>query len=74
VREDVGVRDPAIQPNHAWRHTFKRLSYTAGIEERVADAIQGHAPRTAGRKYSEPPIQVKAEAVAKVPRFEVPGT
>jgi integrase len=73
VREDVGVNDPAIQPNHAWRHTFKTLSYTAGIEERVADAIQGHAHKTTGRRYGKPTVQVKAEAIAKLPRFEVPG-
>jgi integrase len=73
VREDVGIKDPAIQPNHAWRHMFKTLSYGAGIEERVADAIQGHAPKTTGRKYGRATVQDMADAIAKMPRFEVPG-
>jgi integrase len=73
VRKEVGITDPDIQPNHAWRHTFKTMSHTAGIEERVADAIQGHAPSTTGRRYGGVPLKTKAEAIAKLPRFQVPG-
>ena len=73
VRKDVGITDPDVQPNHAWRHTFKTMSYAAGIEERVADAIQGHAPSTTGRRYGGAPLRAKADAIAKLPRFEVPG-
>jgi integrase len=73
VRKDVGIDDPALQPNHAWRHTFKTLSYTAGIEERVADAIQGHAPKTTGRRYGRPPLSALNEAINLIPRFDVPG-
>lgn len=71
VREGVGITDPNIQPNHAWRHLFKTLSAEAGIEERVADAIQGHAPQRTGRKYGKVNIRTKAEALAKFPRFSV---
>jgi integrase len=73
VRKEVGITDPDIKPNHAWRHTFKSMSYSAGIEERVVDAIQGHAPTTTGRKYGKPSVSALAEAIAKVPRFEVEG-
>jgi integrase len=41
-----GSTDPGIQPNHAWRHTFKRRAARAGIEPRIRDGICGHAPRT----------------------------
>lgn len=71
VRKDVGIIEPALQPNHAWRHRFKSLSLLHGIEERLADAIQGHAPRTTGRKYGSPPVQAMAEAIAKLPRYGV---
>ncbi|GGD58392.1 integrase [Croceicoccus mobilis] len=71
VRDEVGITDKGIKPNHAWRHTFKSLSYTAGIEERVADAIQGHAPATTGRRYGKPPLVALAEAIGKIPRFNV---
>lgn len=71
VRRDVGITDPAIQPNHAWRHLFKTMSYAAGIEERLADAIQGHAPRTTGRGYGGARLPEMAEAINKLPQFDV---
>ena len=71
VRADVGITDPSLKPNHAWRHLFKAMSYEAGIEERMADALQGHAPTTTGRAYGSPSMIAKAEAIAKLPRFEV---
>lgn len=71
VREGVGIVDPSLQPNHAWRHRFKSLSYQYGIEERMADAIQGHAPASTGRKYGQPPVLAMAAAIAKLPRYEV---
>ena len=74
VRNEVGITDPALQPNHAWRHTFKSLSYDVGIEERVVDAIQAHAPKTTGRSYGRPSLKALAAAIAKLPRFDVPGS
>ena len=53
IRTDVGVTDPGVQPNHAWRHRFKTAATRAGIEGRYADAITGHAPRTQGEEYGE---------------------
>lgn len=73
VRNEVGITDPDIKPNHAWRHTFKSLSYDVGIEERIVDAIQGHSPKTTGRAYGSPSLAAKAEAVNKIPRFEIEG-
>lgn len=74
VRKDVGITDPSIKPNHAWRHLFKTLSAEAGIEERVADAVQGHAPRTTGRKYGKVNLRTKAAAVDAFPRFVIDAT
>ncbi|WP_238542202.1 site-specific integrase [Sphingomonas sp. PAMC 26621] len=71
VRAGVGIKEPSLQPNHAWRHLFKALSYEAGIEERMADAIQGHAPTTTGRSYGGPSVVAKAVAIEKLPRFNV---
>lgn len=50
VREDVGITDPNIKPNHAWRHLFKELSHET-MEERMADGVQGHAGGSVGRRY-----------------------
>ena len=71
VRDDVGITDPNIQPNHGWRHTFKSMAIDAGMPERVADAIQGHAPRSVGQTYGSVSLKTLAAAVASLPRYEV---
>jgi integrase len=73
VRTSVGITDPGVKPNHGWRHTFKTRSLLSEMPERVADAIQGHAPTSVGQTYGSVPLSVKAEALAKMPRFDVPG-
>lgn len=67
---NLGVTDPAIMPNHAWRHTFKSICLEAGIEERAADYMQGHAPKGQGRRYGANTILALATQLAKFPRFE----
>ncbi len=51
------VTDPNVQPNHAWRYTFKTLGLQAGIEGRILDDICGHEKRTVGERYSLATIQ-----------------
>jgi integrase len=70
VRE-VGVTDEEVQPNHAWRHTFKQVCDQHEISERVSDAITGHAPATVGRTYGAPTLIGKAEALKRFPRYEI---
>jgi hypothetical protein len=67
VRE-VGVTDPELSPNHAWRHTFKAVGFRCGMSEKVLDAIGGHAPASAGRGYGEPTLVDKAQERLKFPR------
>lgn len=38
------------------------------IDSRTADAIQGHAPKTAGDDYGDVTIEAMALAMAKFPR------
>lgn len=71
VRNEVGIVDQAIMPNHAWRHTFKGICLEAGIEERAADYMQGHAPKGQGRRYGPNTIPGLATQLAKFPRFEI---
>ena len=40
------VKDPNVAPVHGWRHRWKSIAIDAGVPQRVADAIQGHAPRS----------------------------
>ena len=70
VRSDLCITDSDIMPNHAWRHTFKTIYQEAGIEERAADYMQGHASKGQGRKYGANTIFALASQLAKFPRFE----
>ncbi len=71
LRSTVGLTDPHVQPNHGWRHTFKTRAMEAGIPERVADAIQGHAPRSVGQSYGTVSLTAKLRAIKAMPRFIV---
>jgi integrase len=68
---DLGVTDPELSPNHAWRHTFKARAERFGMSERYSDAITGHAPPTAGRAYGKPTPEDLAEAMRRFPKYEV---
>lgn len=70
IRSDVGITDPNVQPNHGWRHTFKTLALEVGIPERVADFIQGHAPRTVGQSYGSVSLPVLVAAISKIPFYD----
>jgi integrase len=63
----AGVTDTRVQPNHGWRHRFKTVGRDAGIDERVLDAICGHAPKTAGADYGDVSLRAMAEGLAKFP-------
>ncbi|HEY8383776.1 MAG TPA: hypothetical protein VIL09_16665 [Microvirga sp.] len=66
---DLGVDDPELSPNHAWRHTFKQVADRHGVSERVSDAITGHAPQSEGRKYGQPTLVDMAAALTRFPRY-----
>ncbi|MBZ9705695.1 site-specific integrase [Mesorhizobium sp. ESP7-2] len=65
------VKDPNIQPNHAWRHTFKTMGSEAGIQDKVLDAICGHDPRTVGEGYGGVTLVTKVKAMDAFPRFKI---
>src|ERR1700729_3712434 len=65
------VTDPNVAPMHRWRDRFKTVGMEAGIPTRILDAIQGHAPRTAGDSYGEVTVKAMAQAMERVPRVEV---
>jgi integrase len=65
------VQDRNVAPTHGWRHRFKTVGMEAGIDTRILDAIQGHAPRTASDGYGEVTVSTMAAAVAKLPRINI---
>jgi integrase len=67
----LGISDPELSPNHAWRHTFKAGAARCGMSERYSDAITGHAPPTAGRAYGKPTPEDLANAMRTFPRYSL---
>jgi integrase len=64
------VTDKNVAPNHGWRHRFKTVGMDAGIDHRILDAIQGHAPGdTVGGQYGEVTLNAIADAIRKLPRI-----
>ena len=59
-----------VQPNHAWRHRFKTQCRELGISDRVVDAIQGHAGRTAADSYGDVTLKTKIDAIDRLPRYK----
>jgi len=62
------VTDKRVQPNHAWRHRLKTISRNLGLDHRVVDAIQGHAPRTSGEDYGNVSVIAMARVINAIPR------
>ncbi|HEY9009710.1 MAG TPA: hypothetical protein VIN06_01700 [Devosia sp.] len=71
VRNDVGIKDTGVSPNHAWRHTFKRRAARAKIEQRIRDAFCGHSDGRVGAIYETPTVEDLAEAIKTFPRYEI---
>ena len=63
------IKDAELQPNHAWRHTFKQIADYVGITERTSNYITGHAQKNEAAKYGAPTLDQMAEAMKKVPRY-----
>lgn len=65
------VAPQGVAPNHAWRHRFKTVAIEAGLAQRVVDAIQDHAPRTAGEGYGDVTLTTKRKAIDRMPHYSV---
>lgn len=69
VREEIGVTDPNVQPNHGWRHRFKTIARDVKMDREIADHIQGHAPRSVGDTYGEVTVRAIHREICLIPRF-----
>lgn len=65
------LTDKRVQPNHAWRYTFKTYGHDAGLDCLTVDAICGHAARTQGEKYRGITVKKRMEAMAAFPRYKL---
>jgi integrase len=69
VREQ-GFDDPRKAPNHALRHWWKSTAARIGMQDSLADAIQGHAGLTVASTYRHFDLETLAKGIASIP---VPG-
>ena len=65
------VPDPKVQPNHAWRYTFKTYGYEAGLDHLTLDAICGHSAKSKGDDYTKVTLKKRMEAMPSFPRYKV---
>lgn len=70
LREE-GLVPEGVQPSHGWRHRFKTVGREVGIQDRVLDAIQGHAAKTAGDAYGDITLKTKIDAINRLPEYDI---
>ena len=69
--QEQGLVPKDVQPSHGWRHRFKTVARDQGADPRIVDAIQGHAPRTAGDGYGDVTVTAKARVIDSLPRYRL---
>jgi integrase len=67
----LGITGTEIQPNHAWRHTFKQRAARTKIEKVMRDTICGHATKAVADEYEKPNVKDMARALKQFPRYEI---
>jgi integrase len=65
-----GFDNPRKAPNHAFRHWWKSTAARIGMQDSLADAIQGHAGHSVASVYRHFDLETLAKGVASIP---VPG-
>lgn len=71
VRNVAEITDTRVQPTHGWRHRFKTVGRSVGIEQGCLDALQGHEDGRAASGYGDYTAETLLEAVKKLPRYTV---
>jgi integrase len=71
IRSEVGITDPEVQPNHAWRHRFATVAREADIAPEYSDVLKGHEDGRAAASYGETPVSVLYRELCKIPKIEL---
>ncbi|WCR09590.1 site-specific integrase [Paracoccus stylophorae] len=70
--QEADLVPEGVQPSHGWRHRFKSLTRELGLSDRIADAIQGHAGKTASDDYGDVSVVAKARVIDALPDYKLP--
>lgn len=65
------IIDPRVSPNHGWRGRVKTVAIEVGMNARAADAIHGHAARTAGENYGDVTMKARKIAIDLLPPYNL---
>ena len=69
----IGISDPRVQPNHAWRHRFASLTRNIGMRLDFAELAMGHAPNGASKAYGNHwPVFVKKQ-IELIEPYDMPN-
>ncbi len=69
--QSLGLIPDGVAPNHGWRHRFTTVGREIGISDRVIDAIEGHASKTAGDNYGDVTLIARKSAIDRLPFYEL---
>jgi integrase len=67
----LGIVDPGISPNHAWRHTFKTRARRAGIDQGTVTPSADIPPALWAQDYEHVAVEDMAEAIKRFPPYTV---
>lgn len=71
VREKAGVTDPAVAPNHAWRHRFITLARDAGFPLDIRRAFTGHKDGSGDADYGRMKMETLQRWIDQFPRVNL---
>lgn len=67
----IGITDPRLQPNHAWRHRFKTLARKHDMDPGARDYMQGQVPHNEAERYGDFEPSVLLREISKLPRYDI---
>lgn len=69
--QEEGLVPEGVQPSHGWRHRFKTQAREHGLSDRIADAIQGHAGKTASDDYGDVSLTARSRVIDALPEYDL---
>ena len=69
ARQGLLSPDPALSPNHGWRHAFKTMCREYGVDQECRDAIEGHSTNGAAPNYGVWTVAAMRRQLKKIPRI-----
>jgi len=77
VRNEVGVTDPRVRPNHGWRHWFVNQCRLHGVDKEARYFMVGHVDgdgrSDVGNSYGDALVPFLKRELEKIPAFNVAG-